>query len=391
VKFDLGHINKLIVVSVQLDGEDRQYHFQELKLKKGEIHFGKQGRGYTAEKDLIKKAGKNVPYVLHFKGKGVLNRSVPNMENYRHSLLMNANLEQFYFTDFVSGDKVYSSVIRKAAAEEVLEAFDKNKVKVISFSSGPFIASPLFSFIDKENITIDNIVLSGGKEGLKSFERNEDARQVTFFGNDQVSHDMIGAVANGIQQFMPSESIVLPEEDKVFEINLGEAKQMNIFTRFAMGMVLFFMLILSVNYFYLGHLNSKIEMNYAQLAEFEGQLSQLSELEDEKNRKEKLLQGSGLLNKKFLSFYLMEMSISLPKDITLERIALRPVMDEIKKKHKIEFNDRLLMVHGTSRSSEILSRWIDKLKENDWLASVDILDYTYKKNVGNFELEIVLN
>ena len=48
------------------------------------------------------------------------------------------------------------------------------------------------------------------------------------------------------------------------------------------------------------------------------------------------------------------------------------------------------MVTGKTKSSNILDSWINDLKEEDWLASIDILDYTYKKNLGNFELELVL-
>ena len=102
------------------------------------------------------------------------------------------------------------------------------------------------------------------------------------------------------------------------------------------------------------------------------------------------MKSSGLLNRKFLSYYLMEISNSVPKEIALNTVVVRPLVKEIKKRHKIEFHNQLVQVTGQSKSSEMLSRWIDDLKEEEWLSTVDILDYTYSKNIGNFELELAV-
>jgi len=87
----------------------------------------------------------------------------------------------------------------------------------------------------------------------------------------------------------------------------------------------------------------------------------------------------------------MELSHSVPAEITFESINVRPLISEIKKKQKIEFYDHLIQVSGRSKTSDLLSRWIDELKKEEWLSKVDIMDYTYAKNTGNFKLEIVVN
>ena len=390
MKFDLGHINKIAAISVKMKDDTIVYSYQILKLKKGEIEFIKSENGITELRSLIKKIGNKIPIVLHIQGKGILNRVVDNKENYRHALLMNARLDDFYFTDFIEEEKVYSSVIRKDAVQEILALFAEKHVEVISFCTGPFIAASLAPYIKRNNLTVDSTLIELKDNKIVKFEKADENNQRTLLGEESISHDMLGAVSLGSNYFNPSPQVVLPEEEVVYVRNFKEAKNKNVFYRFATMMVAFFFLVLLGNYFYLEYINSKIEANYTILGEFEDQLAELSTLEDEQSRKEKLLSGSGLLSKKFLSFYLMELSNTVPKDVLLDRVQLRPLMDEIKKRHKIEFQDQLLLVAGKSKSSETLSSWIEELKEKEWLSSVDILDYTYKKNAGNFELELVL-
>lgn len=390
MRFDLGHINKVAAVSVKVQGDDMLFHYQILRLKKGEIIPVKGEKLVQDIRSLIKKITKRVPVVLHIHGKGILNRKVKYQENYRHALLMNARLEDFYFTDYIDGEVVYSSVIRKDTVQDILHLFAEHQVEVISFGTGPFVAVPLIPLTGKPNIIVDGTLMSCNEGHVTSFEKSEDYRTATFIGDDQFAHDVVGAIALAVNHFHPSEAVVLPEEPTVYEANFKEARQKNVFYRFAFGMVFFFLILLCANYMYLGHLNSKIEDNYLVLAEFEDQLAELNTLSDEKGRKEKLLEGSGLLNRYFLSYYLMEISNSVPREVTLDQISLRPLVDEIKSRHKIEFNERLVVLVGKSKSANILDHWINDLKEKEWLASVDILDYTYKKNVGNFELEIVL-
>lgn len=390
MKFDLGYINKLIALSVNFDGEKTTLHFHELKKKKGEIVFGKTVRFEESLESFAKKIGKHTPVVLHFSGKGIINRSVDNKENYRHSLLMNADLNQFYFTDYIQDEQVYSSVIRKDVVQEFIDQLVDLNIDVISISSGPFVVSPLASYVAKSSIDIDGTQLLFTKDQLTNYSKLEEQGRNTQLGAELIRTDQIGAVSTAAQFFNPSPSLLLPEDEQINSVNLNEAKQKNIFVRFGVGMVFFFLTILASNYFYLGHLNSIIESNSLELLAHEDQLGELSFLTEEKERKEKLLSSSGLLNKKFLSFYLMELSNAVPDDIVLNSMVISPLVKEIKKRHKIEFQNEFIYVTGQSKSSDILSRWIDDLKENDWLSKVDILDYSYEKGVGNFELEILV-
>jgi hypothetical protein len=43
MQFDLGHIGKIVVVNIALDGDRAEYHYMAFKQSKGEIDFVSRG------------------------------------------------------------------------------------------------------------------------------------------------------------------------------------------------------------------------------------------------------------------------------------------------------------------------------------------------------------
>lgn len=391
MKFDLGHIDEVACVAAEIGENHVVYHAAVLKKKRGEIVILKTKKRIQDVKELVKTIKHKTPVLLHFFGKGILNRQVKKEENYRHAMLLHAQVNDFYFTDYFQDQYVFSSVIRKSVAEEIHTGLAREKLLIIGISSGPFITSVLAPFLDKKDFFVDDYHITTDGSRIFTFEKNTTGQGAVQLGSDRVDRELLGAISLGAAYFNPSESIRLNQEDATYLVTIEAARQRNIFCRFGMGMMLFFLILLSVNYFYLGHLNNKIENNFVTLSEYEDQLSKLSLLEEEQSRKENLLRTSGLLGKTFLSFYLSDIAQSVPDEILLQSLQVRPLKTELKKKQKIEFNEQQVLISGQSPTSDLLSRWIDVLKEKEWLAKVDILDYTYEKNIGNFKIEILLH
>ncbi len=391
MKFDLGHIKKVVAVNVELDGKEPSYHYLILKKTKTEIDFGKHGIRINDLDALVKEVGTNHPILLHFTGKGILNRKTKFQENYRHTILLNANLSDFYFSDFLTENSAFSSVIRRDIVDETINHLTEKKLQIISISSGPFHTAFLSEILNKKELVVDQIILSFEENELVDFKKAENSEKDSILlGEERLSQELITCAALGAVFFNPNEKVIFPENEMIFQENYEEAKQKNIFTRFGMGMMLFFLTILFANYLYVGHLNKATVENSVYLEEYNDQLTQISVLEEEKMRKEKLLQSSGLLNRNFLSFYLMEMANSVPKEITFDEVVLRPLKDEIKQRQKIAFEEHLLLVNGRSKTSHILSQWIKRVQQEEWLSNVEILDYAYQGNEGYFELEMIV-
>lgn len=394
MNFDLGKIACVHVVHVELGENANRFHFLTLKKTKGEIVILKKGEGFLHLDDALKAMKANHPILLHFSGKGILNRKTSHHENYRHSILLNGNSDNFYFSDYFEQGEVFSSVIRKDVVEEVIQNLEEKKRIVISFSSGPFFASILNKVLDKSQLTVDGHTLQFQKQKLVDFTKLADPHanltETVALGDERVNIRLMSCAAIGAAFFNPTDQLVFPSLDKIFVQNYEEAKQKNIFIRFGTAVMLFFLVLLFCNYIYVGYLNAQVSENAIFLTEFDETLTQIVDLEEEKDRKEKLLQSSGLLNKNFLSYYLMELGNSIPTTISFDQIIVRPLTDEIKQRKKIAFEEHLILINGRTTSSHVLSRWIQELEEKPWLDKVDILSYEYANNQGIFELEMMV-
>jgi len=247
----------------------------------------------------------------------------------------------------------------------------------------------IVSFVAKKSIQLEGLTLQLSENGiLKSGKNEENGFEQIKLGQDFFRSTLLPTIAVGANFFLPSEQLLVPEIQKTV---IKEAKERFVFKRFSAAMLIFFLTILSANYFYLNSLNAQIVENSSRLSLNETQLSQLAQLKEEKQRKENLLRSSGLLRNSFLSFYLMELSTSVPPTISFDRMEVRPLLNEIKDKHRIEFMEQLITLEGKSKSSQILQKWIDELEEKEWVNKVEILSYEFIKGVGNFELQITLN
>lgn len=386
MNINLGHINKIASVSVILKDDSYVFNVVVLKFKNKLLQIVKQVDYIHTVEELLKVTGKYNSFILHFSGKGILNKKVENSINYRSKIFMNANLEDFYFTDLVSKEFVFTSVIRKSVVQEIVDLFNIKLNHIIGVSSGPFVLDVL-----KTQLNDDSLITSGNeliyeKDELKSFRKLKEPIVKNYkLDNKSVNQNEIPAVAHASLFFNSNENFVLPQDDLFSKI---ETEQKNIFIRFGTFTLGFFILILLGNMVYLEQLNKTITSNYTEISLSEETLNQVGKLTEEKSRKEKMLSSSGLMNKQFLTYFLKEISNSLPNEIVFNRISLRPYVNEIKKNFKIEIKENMIYVLGETQTSNILSEWIIKIKQKEWIGKIDILNYAYSKGRGEFELKI---
>jgi len=301
---------------------------------------------------------------------------------------MNTNLEDFYFTDFVSEEFVFTSVIRKNVVQEIIDLFNVKLNHIIGVSSGPFITNILKSQIIGNSIVVNDFELLFEKQELIGYEKlKQDKVKSYLIDNKKVNQNELSAVAHASLFFLLNDNFILPLDD-MFSSSKLETEQKNIFIRFGAFMLIFFIVILLGNMIYLDSLNKRINVNYMELSLSEETLNQVGKLSEEKNRKEKMLSSSGLMNKQFLSFFLKELSNSSPNEIVFDKVSIRPYSNEVKKNFKIEIKENIVYVLGETQTSKVLSEWIEQLNQKEWIGEIDILNYIYSKGRGEFELKI---
>jgi len=391
MKFQFGNIKKIVSLSVHFEGDHTSIEAVVIKFSKGEIELLKSAGGFQNMQEVIKKFGHQLPYILHCSGKGILNRVVDQSENYKQSVLLNANPADFYFTDYTQGNKVYASVVRRTVMDEWVEALKAEKATVISISSGPFLIMAIAPYLNKSVLDTRFYSLTVEADQLKNFAKQDEPKRSFYqVGTGSADEKNVSSIAHGVLTFSENPIFSLPKNDAIFKVNKEEAKQKVIFSQFGFFMLIFFLMVLLGNYIYLGHLNKVFSENTFLLAEYDEEFNQINELEEEKTRKEILLRTSGVLSRKYISFYLAEISNTVPRAISFSRFTVKPLKKEIKQKLKIEIDNQLIFVKGTTKSPSHLSDWILELKAFEWVRKVEIEDYNYSKGLGEFNIRIVI-
>lgn len=394
MKINFLNINKIVSITINILDKD-SYEISGLLLKfvKNEIEIISEFKKVNSIEKFILQSGMKNPFILHFTGKGIINKKEVAGQFVHQSIILNAKIENFYFTDYIQGTHVFSSVIRKSIVHEFVENIEKHKINIIQIGSGPFLLSYIQSYIPESEFVTSNYLISFKNEEIIDFSKLKKESNFKYqIGNNSVSSDSIIALSNGSIFFSKTANKNIDLSDYSSLVNKGEeeAKQKKIFSSFSMFLMVFFLVILLGNYLYLGKLNSQFRDNSNILMEFVDEFEQIKILEEEKTRKETLLRTSGILSKKYISFYLVELTNSVPKGIEFSQFKVKPLKYEIKSRKKIEIDNQLILIKGTAKTSSKLSDWIDDLKSIEWIKKIDIIDYDFAKGLGVFNIKIVI-
>ena len=115
------------------------------------------------------------------------------------------------------------------------------------------------------------------------------------------------------------------------------------------------------------------------------------DLEKQKENKQQLLNESGFLSSKFLSFYSYEIIKGIPGDISLTGLNIIPVSKEVKATQKISFEAKSIVIKGETFNETSFNNWMEKLKKMSWLKNFEIISFKKdKKNKSQFEIKITI-
>jgi Tfp pilus assembly protein PilN len=182
---------------------------------------------------------------------------------------------------------------------------------------------------------------------------------------------------------------ILPE---AFAESKAKFKEQNTFERLGIGILAFFLLSLSANYFYVNHLNQIAAEKELELSSYGQQLSLIDRLNQEKNRKIQLFESSGLQSNEFISFYLDELGKSVPSTITLTVLETFPLKEGLKPRKKVEIDRETIAISGLCNTSKTLDDWMEKMERFSWIKSVELINYLRQEDgTSFFQLKIKLN
>lgn len=360
-----NHIQQVIIVIIELDRESVRY--RACRVKRNDKNFPDIPL-FDSISDIVKKFGKTSPYALHFIGTGILNRLTDNISNYKEQLLVNADVNSFQFTSFSDSTRKAVSFIRKDLTFTYLEEVQRQKLFLLSLSSGYV---PLFVFLEKKCITTLNTEfdLAFADQHIKLFQRSDDKKNA-FDYFDRLAWSIASPLFEKNPAF----------EQAIEAIELDKNKQEYIYFRrysiLGAGSVLTLLMLVLMNYFYQRSLNNDVVTLEEELLLHSENLNLLDRLKQEKERKTLLIQNSGIKSKQFISFYLDRIASSVPASIRLKKCTIFPLKEALKENRKVEFEQTKIEISGVAGGSKIFENWLERLNRFAWVESVEVTNFS---------------
>lgn len=386
----LKHINPFVdkrfaVIGVTF-GEDIVYEGLIIERKGEQLTLGK--RFVATSIDKIKdNIEVSTPVILNFSGKGIISKKVKLQGNYLKEVLFNASPDNFYIYDIHQGSDAFISLGRKTIIDEVFEEFKEKKFIVIDYSIGDFVGLLIKRILAQESIISRETELFFVNDILESYKKTEERDNVYLLGEERLQYKDVPLFATMLNHLYPVEEINY-EIDELIE-NRQEAKLKKIFETVVIAVGIFFLSTLLISYLLLNYYNDQYVTYESQLFNLNHTYNQVKKLEEEKQNKALVLNESGILKDKFLSYYISQIAETVPKEISLEILSVNPVIKKIKALKKIGFEGDIITITGTSVSSISLNTWVKRLKKQDWVSQLEILDFSNKRRKnGEFTIKI---
>lgn len=371
---------RVVVIFAKLSKEGLTLH--GLKMGSKATSAAKEPVFFSSLPELVKHFGNGQAYWIHVQGSGVLTRVVDRSEGYYDDLIVNGDKSEFFFSSYTDGQRSIVSFFRKSAIQVILDQLKEQKAHLFSCSSGP-IPEVVNSLEEQLNYLKGeyDIQLQGNK--ILSLSKNE---------NYQATSASLNSIGKAVYT-------LFREENTAFRFTALEDLKANALEEYAQqrkfqvlgisSLVLIFLLVFA-NYFYTNSLNQQIVELEDELALNNGNLTLLDQLKGERARKHQLIENSGFLGNKFMSFYLDKIGNSVPENIDLEELNLFPLEEKLKEKRKVTVQAGRVEVNGFTLNNSILDDWIEKINRFEWVERVELLNYMKVDNRAHFKLLIIL-
>jgi hypothetical protein len=335
---------------------------------------------YESIDDLIKKEGKQFPYVIHINGFGVLTRVVENSPNFKENLLVAGNQNEFYFNSVACLGTVGVSFVRKSLLEAIFTPLRDSKIHLFGVHIGPI---PVVASMTDNARWRGEYLIEKKAGSIIQLDRNDAEHEM------RVREKML-AGADCFEMFFDTiEGYFQGLGDEELSRTKSNYKEHKRFVFLGLSLLIFFLSALTINYFYINHLNQLAAETEAEIASYGNNLSMIDRLNQEKQRKSILIENSGIKTNRFVSYYIDKIGATVKPGISLTKLETFPLIDGLKPKKKVEVSNDFIQIEGICPNSEILDNWVETLQKEEWIESVELVNYIRQtENQANFELSI---
>lgn len=344
--------------------------------------------------DTFEKVAQNIdlkiPVLLTLDGKGVLNKEIDFNTESDVNWYKNIDFESIYHTSIIGSGSNFMSFCRKNIVNEITDKFLKKGFQVADIYIGSFLAALLYDAVKKETITSNDLLLEFDNGKLVQFTKQAEPvqKQNYTIGKEVISNQFLPLYGIIVHFFIQQKEVSKTTNETLSTEEIIYKKAFHIL---GITMLVGFLSSLLLSYLLIQYYGSKnAELNLQNV--YSSQSYQLIlDLEKQKENKQQLLNESGFLSSKFLSFYSYEIIKGIPGDISLTGLNIIPVSKEVKATQKISFEAKSIVIKGETFNETSFNNWMEKLKKMSWLKNFEIISFKKdKKNKSQFEIKITI-
>lgn len=390
--------NAICGVECVFDDSGHSFNYAVLQIKKNKVEISQQGNTSDASEILKIAKKESAPITLAINGKGVIVKKIIFSENDSLQLkdLLQQHLPAIPFNEFYvqfyknAENSGNISVCRKEMANEAVAKFNVDKTEVVNVFIGPLICNALSSITSNYNrlsTTIHQLELVNGF--VESVQSNASSESVVLEINDlKVMPSQMVSFASGFSYLTQQTNFISDNT----ELNILPKQHVDkIKVRLLLFVLIAFLFVISginsVLFFQKYENNSALEV---ELNLYESKNNQITELLDNYQKKKSLIEQAGIFDNKKMSVYADKIAASLPNDILLRELYFNPEEGETEEDSLTNFTENQLIIKGNCSKSLLLNDWINILKSQNFVKSVNLETFIYNSegHLPNFVLKV---
>jgi Tfp pilus assembly protein PilN len=373
----------------------------EINVNDHKLVFKKKSTELQDIGELKKHISAKTYIALNLSGKGIINRQTNRQDvigpkNFA-TLLTNANVDDFYVQNFISGDQSFISAIRKSEADKWLEKFREAGFFVLSLSLGPF---PVEQIVSQLNIYDQDFVFDGHFvlrneqlvwTGVK-YDENATAQFPLKIESELIDEKLVIPYAAVFQLILASKIGMIQADVPILRAEFDrviDAKKMKFQSSLILATLFLSLLINFFLFSWLSSSNNKLTDQLSRLAQSDINVGQINK---EIEEKESLLLDLGWDKNINKCVMVDEIASLLPEEITLRKISINPEDEGITRTRKsIAFLNREIKITGISGKIIPVNEWIERLKTKKWIKNVQLDNYMVNNELNTGQFIVVIN
>ncbi|RYZ88696.1 MAG: hypothetical protein EOP04_08715 [Proteobacteria bacterium] len=369
-------------------------------VKSGQLDFDKKLPEVRSIEELSKYLLPKTVVALNLSGKGILQKQIDRVESLDHNnfsfVLPNANPDDFYVQNFVSGERSFISLVRKAEADKWIQQLTDLGFIPVMLSIGPF---PVANIIAQLNIYGSELIFDNHR--IRCNEHSEwisykfDKANIAPFPvkleSEIINEKLVISYAIAFQivlyaKINPIEAAV-PSLESNLQNTLSDKK---IKVKGSIILAIFFALLL-INFILFSWLNKNNAELTAQVTQSAQSSSNVAGIAEAVKQKELWLRELGWDGGIKKSLLIDQLAATLPANVTWTSVSLNPVnLKSTKEKKVIQFIERTIEIKGTTERIISLNEWLAIVKTKSLVKGAQLEKYTYNNelNTGQFIVKI---